>query len=564
MFLIWGCKNNNPIVGNSMRTVCNPMDISYRFQLELPSRREAADPTVLLFKDTYYLFASKSGGYWYSDDLKDWKFVSTNEIPTEDYAPTAVGIGDTVYFLASSNHGNIYKSADPKSGKWTVAKHSFEISLTDPDFFLDDDNRLYLYWGCSDKTPIYGIELDYKNGFKPIGVPIGLISANTKEHGWEVPGDFNTSYPDAPWIEGAWMNKYDNTYYLQYAGPGTQFKSYSDGVYIAESPLGPFRLAEHNPVACKPEGFVSGAGHGSTFADKYGNFWHVGTITISTKHMFERRLGLFPGFFDCDGTLYIDTRFGDYPMIIPDRRIMNAEEIFLGWMLLSYKKNVTVSSFAEGHSPDLMTDEDIRTYWSAQSGNPNEWSVVDLGELRDVYALQINFAEHLTTVLGRKEGLCYQYIIESSPDKQNWKMLLDKSKNQLDNSHDYTQLEQKVNCRYLRITNKRVADGNFALSGFRVFGKGSGLKPEPVNQLEIDRKPENRRRVKLTWMKSEQATGYNICYGSNKNKLYNNYQVYGDTSVIINNLNVKQAYFFTIRSFNENGITTTKLVKIAK
>ena len=151
--------------GNPVRTVCNPVDISYRFQLNELSRREAADPTMVSFKDNYYLFASKSGGYWYSKDLKDWKLVSTNVIPTEDYAPTVVAIGDTLYFLASSSHGNIYKTADPKSGKWKVAKQNFDISLTDPDFFLDDNNRLYLYRGCSDKTPIWGTEIDYKPGF---------------------------------------------------------------------------------------------------------------------------------------------------------------------------------------------------------------------------------------------------------------------------------------------------------------------------------------------------------------------------------------------------------------
>jgi xylan 1,4-beta-xylosidase len=40
-----------------------------------------------------------------------------------------------------------------------------EIPVWDPAFYLDDDNRLYLYWGCSDVDPIYGVEVDYDNGF---------------------------------------------------------------------------------------------------------------------------------------------------------------------------------------------------------------------------------------------------------------------------------------------------------------------------------------------------------------------------------------------------------------
>ncbi len=153
---------------------------------------------------------------------------------------------------------------------------------------------MYLYWGCSNENPIYGVELDYKNNFSFIGEPKELIHANPSEHGWEVPGDYNTRKETNPWIEGAWINKYKDKYYLQYSGPGTEFKSYSDGVYIADNPLGPYTIQQHNPFAYKPEGFAAGAGHGSTFKDKSGNYWHIGTATISIKHMFERRLMLFP------------------------------------------------------------------------------------------------------------------------------------------------------------------------------------------------------------------------------------------------------------------------------
>jgi xylan 1,4-beta-xylosidase len=71
-------------------TFCNPMNLSYRFQPDEPSRREAADPSVIWFGDRYYLFASKSGGYWHSMNLAEWTFLATEKIPTEEYAPTAI------------------------------------------------------------------------------------------------------------------------------------------------------------------------------------------------------------------------------------------------------------------------------------------------------------------------------------------------------------------------------------------------------------------------------------------------------------------------------------------
>jgi hypothetical protein len=56
-------------------TFANPIDIDYRFMPSGVSRREAADPLITLFGDDYFLFASKSGGYWYSPDMRDWTLV---------------------------------------------------------------------------------------------------------------------------------------------------------------------------------------------------------------------------------------------------------------------------------------------------------------------------------------------------------------------------------------------------------------------------------------------------------------------------------------------------------
>lgn len=88
-------------------------------------------------------------------------------------------------------------------------------------------------------------------------------------------------FSQRPFIEGAWMTKHDGTYYLQYAGPGTEYNVYGDGVYESDSPLGPFRLAKNNPYSYKPGGFLRGAGHGSTMEDRYGNWWHTATMQIS-------------------------------------------------------------------------------------------------------------------------------------------------------------------------------------------------------------------------------------------------------------------------------------------
>jgi hypothetical protein len=270
--------------------------------------------------------------------------------------------------------------------------------------------------------------------------------------------------------------------------------------------------------------------------------------------MFERRLGLFPVFLDEDGTYYAVTKYGDYPLTIPQNRINRFEDIFPEWMLLTYNKQLTVSSSVDSLPPDNMTDENIRTYWAAASGNEHEYAMVDMGDFYDVYAVQINFAEHYAQIRGREKEICYRYTVEYSLDGTTWEMLADRSANKTDNSHVYLPID-KVLCRYLKVKNIEVPGGHFAISGFRAFGKGSGPLPGSISSFVARRDPNDKRSVTLTWSKADHATGYNISYGTEKNKLYLNHMVYRDTTVVINSLNSNLDYYFTIESFNENGIT---------
>jgi len=548
-------------VSPTATTFCNPLDISYRFQLEEPSRREAADPTVVWFRDRYYLFASKSGGYWHSQDLIRWEFIETDGIPTEEYAPCAVALDDTLFFLASSNEkSTLYKSDDPLSGKWSVAREELNRPVWDPAFYLDEDGRLYLYWGCSDVNPIYGVEVDVERNFEFIGEPVPLIHQNPARFGWENPGDYNTLTKQRPWIEGPWMNKRNGVYYLQYAGPGTEFKSYADGVYTSEHALGPFQYQPHNPFAYKPEGFAAGAGHGSTFQDRHGNYWHIGTVTISQKHMFERRLALFPTWFAGDGTLYTDTRYGDFPLRMPQKAGATWEDVFPGWMLLSFGKPVKVSSEIEGHPSGNMNDEDIRSYWAAASGGDGEWAMMDLGAECEIRAIQLNFAEHNTRLFGREQGIVHRYTVLASDDGDAWIPIVERSANRTDNSHAYFEISDGLRCRYLKVVNHEVPGGHFAMSGFRVFGNGVGLKPHGVSDLKALRNPDDRRCVTLEWSSSEDAVGHVIRYGIAPDQLYHSYMVYRDRSVTIRSLDSEMHYFYTIETFNENGITPSGLL----
>ena len=558
--LLTACEKTN----NCFKTICNPVNLSYRFSLDSPSRREAADPSMIKFKDEYYLFLSKSGGYFHSTDLIHWNLITTDDLPIEKYAPTVMEMNGEIYFTASIATNKIYKSRDPKSGKWELVTDQFPYILADPMLFYDSDNdKVYLYYGSGAATPMMGMELD-KNSFMPKGEATSLFYSNAEKYGWEVSGDYNTNYKHTSWLEGAWMNKYKGKYYLQYAVPGTEFKSYSNGVYVSEHPLGPFTLLRHNPFSYKPEGFVNGIGHGSTFQDIHGNYWNIGTSTISKRHMFERRVSLYPVFFDKDGDAYAYTAWGDYPMIVPDKKVSSPQDLFPEWMLLSYKKEVETSSTLEGYPAANAVNEDIRTWWSAKTADKGEFMTVDLGQNSKIYAIQINFADQDAMISGKVDSTFYQYRIEDSQDGITWNMTVDKSENKVEAPNDYIQLDKPVNARYVRITNIYFPSGKFSISGLRVFGKVDKPLPAVAQFTQLVRSNDNRRTIELTWNEVNDATGYNIRFGTDKDKLYHNYLVYQTNKVSINILNADQTYYFTIDSFNEAGVTKGKEIKIVQ
>jgi xylan 1,4-beta-xylosidase len=552
IYFLLGCICFKPMAAKSQQTFCNPLNISYRFQLTKPSRRTAADPVIVLYKDNYYLFATASGGYWYSKDLLKWNFITTEDLPFEKDAPSVTVINGSLYYIGMASHV-IYKSDDPVSGKWQVYNDSFSLAVGDPDMFQDTDGKVYMYFGCTSDNYLQAVELDANNKLNPIGKPVNVLIGNPALHGWERPGDYNTM-TDRPWTEAPWMTKHNGKYYYQYSAPGTQYKSYADGYYVSEHPLGPFVYAATNPFSAKPEGFINGAGHSATFQDKYGNYWHISTMTISVKDIFERRLGLFPVTFAKGGEMTAHTEFGDYPMIMPDHKIKDLSELYPGWMMLSYNKKTEASSSLKANPPSLAVNEEIRDYWSAKTGDKGEWLSVDLGSIATINAIQLNFAENNTQLFGREGIKAQQYLLQYSNDNKNWKTLVDQTNNEEDLTHQYHSFNTPVKARYFKVINYRVPGGTFAVSGFRVFGKGNGKKPAKVAGFEATRDATDPRNVTLHWKKQANATGYNIRFGVLKENLNRVYQVYNDTTLTIRSLNKDQKYWFAIDAFGENGV----------
>lgn len=541
-------------------TFCNPLNLNYRFMqiAEGAGIREAADPVVVCFHGTYWLFASKSSGYWHSTDFNTWEyvFIPDSVLPIEDYAP-GVFVHDNYLYYVGSTRGEamLYRSAHPELGQWEAVKRI--NSNWDPAFYLEGDS-LYLYYGSSPSEPIYGQCFDL-NTLEARGEAIACLNSEAKIHGWERPGERN-ELERRPYLEGAWMTKHDGKYYLQYAAPGTEWDTYADGAYVSAHPLVPFSYLPNSPVSYKPTGFLGGMGHGCLFQVRNA-YWKAATNAISVRHMFERRISFYPAGFDADGFLYTNTTWGDYPLFLPGT---SQEEIRPDWMLLSRNKPVTVSSYLANFPATQLTDENIRTAWVAR-GNQQEWAIVDLEKEADIAAIQVNYDEYGATTQGRQPGLYQSYVLYASHDGKIWYVIADKSRKHTDTPHDYIEFEAPFSARYIKWENKAYTiSGNVSLRELRIFGKGHGKKPEAVSNFTLATHPDDACRATLTWSPSNEAEGYVISAGIAPNKLYHAYQVTDSTRFELTGLNAGVTYYFTIDAYNANGITHGTEIKALK
>ena len=543
-------------------TYCNPLNLDYTYPFHNShlgkSYRSGADPAVVEFRGEYYMFVTRSWGYWHSKDLLNWDFITPEKWYFEGCnAPAAHNYKDSVLYVCGNPSGamSILYTDNPKRGDWKAVP-SVLHDLQDPALFIDDDERAYMYWGASNRWPIRGKELDMKNKFLPIAKkPDSLLFLRPDIHGWERFGENHTS-DIKPFIEGAWMTKHNGKYYLQYAAPGTQFNVYGDGVYVGKSPLGPFEYAAHNPFCYKPGGFATGAGHGSTVCGPGGIYWHFGTIHLSINYKFERRLCMFPTFFDEDGAMYSDTYFGDYPHYSPDQvSRQTTSGGFRGWMLLSYGKSVKASSQLESYPVENVTDENLKTFWVAEKNDDKQWVEIDLEEVSDVYALQLNFFDYEETGFwGRMPNLRQRYLVEASVDGARWRVLVDYRNSFRDAPHNYIELDQPIEARYIRYRHHYVPGKNLAMGDIRVFGLGRGKKPATVKGFTVVREADERN-ARISWKAVKGAQGYNVLWGVALDKLYSSWMVYGDNSLDLRALTVGQKYYFAIEAFNENGIS---------
>ena len=149
-----------------------------------------------------------------SKNLTDWEFAraSFKRRPADDdqCAPAAFVSGDTLFYTGSTYEGlPVWYSTDPKSGKFRRATDRNVLPSWDPCLFLDNDGKLYLYFGSSNEYPLKGVQLS-REDFYPESRIVDVMALHPDEHGWERFGMNNDDETTlSPFTEGAYMNKHN-------------------------------------------------------------------------------------------------------------------------------------------------------------------------------------------------------------------------------------------------------------------------------------------------------------------------------------------------------------------
>ena len=250
-----------------------------------------ADPTIFYYDDTYYLYGTtgdpkrgKDKGFlvYTSKDLSKWsgpngakngmalqKGDAFGEIGF--WAPQVFEYNDKFYMAYTANERIAMATSNNPLGPFINAtKEDLKapVKQIDPFVFFDDDGKKYLYHVRLTKgNRIYVAELqDDLLAIKPETLRECIVG----EREWE-----NTQNTDWPVTEGPTVLKYKGLYYLIYSANDFRNPDYAVGYAVSDSPMGPWKKSDKNPIIHKGELGENGPGHGDVFTDAQGNLQYV-------------------------------------------------------------------------------------------------------------------------------------------------------------------------------------------------------------------------------------------------------------------------------------------------
>ena len=415
--------------------------------------RSISDPSVIYHDGKWIMYPSYSVAY-VSEDFVNWEHVDIG-ISDLRYSPAVTEFRGK-WYLAGHGMTEMYVAENPLGpfelcGHITDANGNRKVTLD--GCFLADGDRLYFYWcdfkdGNSDVeylTGTVGVELDPEKPWQMLGEPV-MINRFDATKKWQRMGEHNQN-ERMGWIEGQWMKKIGDRYYLLYSGCGTEHGTYANGImYSDEDPLSGFKPQKnHDPFTRKTTGLMRGAGHGCIVEGPDNTLWTFYTCIFNYNHLFERRIGMDPVGIDENGELYCP-EVTETPQFAPGIKANPEGGNSTGWLPLTFMQRPTATSHAAGRDAIYASDDSVLTWWQPSADDKNPEITFRIGQdtcylLRSVRIIWRDI--DMETLKGINPGP-FRYVIEYAPTKalDKWEMLIDASENSDDLCIDYRETEQ--------------------------------------------------------------------------------------------------------------------------
>ena len=231
---------------------------------------KGADPFVLLYDGTYYLYSTNSpDGFrvFTSNDMSAWEdrgyCLRAEDVMGDHWfwAPEVMERGGKFYMVyVAEEHLGIAVADSPlgpfvqKEKKWLN-----DCNEIDGHFFTDDDGVVYLYF----------VRFDDGNVLWCAKMNEDMLSYDKSTATFLFRAEDEWETRDCSVVEGAFVLKHNGKYYLTYSANHTRSEDYAVGCAVSDRPMGPFTKVSYNPILEKSDA-LNGTGHHSFTTSRDG------------------------------------------------------------------------------------------------------------------------------------------------------------------------------------------------------------------------------------------------------------------------------------------------------
>lgn len=238
-----------------------------------------ADPFILCYEGKYYIYPTTQSGdemqkndfyltgeekdgimVYVSENLTDWEckgYALTNKDVMGDkwfWAPEVTYKDGKFYMAYSAEEHMAVAVANHPLGPFKQEKKCWlsEEKGIDGHIFIDEDGQVYFYY----------VRFDNGNKIMVAKMSEDFLSIDESTETFLIEAEKPWETIDCLVTEGPFVLKHKGMYYLTYSANHTRCQDYAVGYAIADSPWGPFKKYEGNPILHK-KGDIVGVGHHS-------------------------------------------------------------------------------------------------------------------------------------------------------------------------------------------------------------------------------------------------------------------------------------------------------------